>query len=308
MSAFKMYVLLDEYNGTIPLYQRVSQTQRIQLNKRPVDHAFLRVTAWDPKGGKNGKGGNTTIRLKLNSNTIDQNEQIKDEGILANEEFTVQEKKAVEFRNGICISNNEIVQRFLEKSPQFEGSELVSSDPIVKKLYKLVDKKADAKIANEETRKRVKAAAKIMDMDDQEAKETLIRVNGAFFEVPEDLEEKQNYLMDFLDNTNLAGVDKILTDEVSVDEAAVFLVGELEAKGIISFDLVPDFVTMRKGDKDVNLKKITSEMTAEERHRHFIDYILSDSGLLVHEELKAAMEETKEKKSAKNKKADDKEK
>jgi len=114
--AVKTYVLLEHTKPTIEAYQRVNQHQRVRLDKRPYDHAYLKQT-FTTKDGKS-----RTARLKLNCNTIWQDEQIKPEvGIPANEPFTQEERDAVKFVNEVLTTNHPMVQEYLESIPQYDG-------------------------------------------------------------------------------------------------------------------------------------------------------------------------------------------
>lgn len=289
----KIFALVSELDGTVEIFHRVGQNERVRIGiKRQVDHAFLRQTIWDPEAKKN-----ITIRLKLNCNTINQEEQIKNHNILANEDFTNAEKRAVEFRGGICVVTNETVYEYMIKNPQFVGSKCESTDIHGnRKMYMLLDKTNEEKVKNAETRLRLKAANKIYELNERDASDLLIRLNGSFFATPVGegaLEEMQNMLMSFLDDTDEAGINRILEDEVAPIDEIALLVGELETKEIISFTRKLDFVVLKKNGRDLDILKITSQMPLPERQRKFIDYLNSDAGLLALNELKSMLEETK---------------
>src|SRR5688572_2413966 len=122
----KMYVLLEHTKSSANVYLQVSKSQRVKIDERPVDHAFNQITFMD----RDGK--NKTIRLKLNCDEIDQQRQIKEFLIPANEKWSQEEKDAVKFKYGSLVTNNPVVQKFLETSPQFDKFWDPEADPAKK--------------------------------------------------------------------------------------------------------------------------------------------------------------------------------
>lgn len=279
MASLKIYALLSHTNATAPVYQRINEHQRVRLEKRPLDHAYLRLTYYDSKTEKN-----RTIRLKLSSNTIFLDEQIK-EGILANEPFTNAERDAVKFVNGVLMTKNPKVQNYLDASPQCEGFDGIC-DQVKGPLYTVFDKTIEVKNKNSEFRKRLAAANKINALGLKEGQDLMIRLNGNFFVPPNDLDEVQNRLIDFLDQADEAGLDAILKDEINADEETTILISRAIAKGIISFNSIPNQVAKKISGNWVAVKNIPDEYPAPERERHFKEFVLSDAGKLLLEDLK----------------------
>lgn len=285
----KTYVLLEHTKPTALIYQRVNANQRVRLDKRPVDHAYLKQTFMTHEGK------NRTARLKLSCNTIWQDEQIKADGpnIPANEQFTQQERDAVKFVNEILITNNPVVQNYLESIPQYDkwwepkDGQVGSSDE--KPLYTLLDKEVEAKNTNLEFKKRLKAANKVADLEDDLVgmQNLMIRLNGSFFTPPTDPLECQNLLIEFVDDADDAMLDALLKEEkdVTIDEKVTILIGRAINEKIISFDAIPDNVAKRKGDGWIAVKEISSTYTVEERKRYFAEFISSDNGKLLREDL-----------------------
>lgn len=279
MASLKTYVLLSHTHATAPVYQRVNADQRVRLEKRPIDHAYLRLTFHDNKTGRN-----RTIRLKLGSDSIYQDEQIK-EGILANEPFTNAERDAVKFVNGVLMTKNPKVQAYLDASPQCEGFDGIC-DQIKGPLYTVFDKTIEVKNKNSEFRKRLAAANKIAGLELKEGQDLMIRLNGNFFVPPNDPDEVQNRLIDFLDQADEDGLDLILKDETNADEEITILISRAIAKGIISFNAIPNQVAKKISGNWVSVKNIPNEYPAPERERHFKEFVLSDAGKLLLEDLK----------------------
>src|SRR5678816_978607 len=115
MSNVKVYHLLPHTESSAQVYIQANANQKVRLSKRPIDHAYGQITF------ANREGSNKTIRLKLNTDEIYLQNQIKPEiGIPANEKYTQAERDALMFRDGVLITSNKTVQLFLETSPQFD--------------------------------------------------------------------------------------------------------------------------------------------------------------------------------------------
>lgn len=295
----KTYVLLPHTKPTAPIFQRFNKDQRQRLDKRPNDSAYLKLTF------TTNDGKNRTARLKLNTNTIWQDEQIKpDIGIGANEPFTPAERKAVEFNYELCIAKVPIVSDYLESIPQFAGwwdkNPKGYSDE--KPLYTLLDKESEARITNEDTKRRAKAVLKVMDMEDlTEIQDLMIRVNGSFFTPPDNVIDCQNALVEYIDDANDEMLDKLLTDEETPDEKVTILIGRAINEGVISFDAVANQVSKKKGEGWVSVKEIASSYPVEERKRYFAEFLTSPDGklLLADLEKEVGKKETKKSKTKK---------
>jgi hypothetical protein len=225
----------------------------------------------------------------LNSDSIFQDDQIK-EGIPANERFTDAEKKAVEFVNGICRASNETVQKFLETNPQFEGSKSRSSDPDIRPLYMLLDKENEVKVTNKELKLRVKAAARVMDIETlEEAQELIIRLNGKHVVPPATLEECQNRLMDFIDSAEEGGLNAVLKTEQTKDEKINILITKAINADVISFSKEKNQVSKKgkgKGDNTWKaVKMIGSDIDTTERQRLFAEYLATPEGEALREDI-----------------------
>lgn len=285
--AIKTYVLLPHTKPTAPIYQRVNKNQRVRLDKRPVDHAYLKQTFTTPEGK------NRTARLKLNCDFIWQDEQIKPEvGVLANEPFTQAERDAVKFVYEFLMTNNETVQKYLESVPQFELWEGWAKDekgrPKTKgfseerPLYTLLDKEAEAKQTNEEFKKRLRAANKVTAITSlKEMQDLMVRLNGSFFVPPDNLLDCENKMIEFVDDANDEMLDALLKDEVSVDEKVTILIGRAVNEEIISFEAMPHQVAKKKGNKWAAVKEISSTYPLEERKRYFAEFLTSPDGKLL---------------------------
>jgi hypothetical protein len=295
----KTYVLLPHTKPTAPIYQRVNKDQRVRLDKRPVDHAYLKQTFTTPDGK------NRTARLKLSCNTIWQDEQIKpDIGIPANEQFTQAERDAVKFVNEINMVRNETVQTYLESIPQWDGWEGWKKDEKgnqkgyseERPLYTLLDKELISKSTNEEFKKRLRAANKVAAIEDlKEGQNLMIRLNGRSFTPPNDLIDLQNALIEFVDDATDEMLDALLKDETSADEKVIILISRAISEGIISFDAVKDQVSKKKGDGWLSVKNVSSTYSAEERERYFAEFLTSEDGKLLRSDLEKEVEKNEKK-------------
>lgn len=310
--AFKTYVLLEHLRPTAEIYQQVSKTERMRLNTLPqwepnLQMTFLdesdEVVDYDPQSKTFGqkipnakKGQNRTIRLKLNSNTPYQDEQIEKEKIPANEKYTQVEYEARKFRHNTLSTVNPAVQRYLEVSPWMEGFKGYCSD-VPQACFKLYDKNIEVKSENEGFKKRLKAANKIADLELPEAQDLLIKIFGSFYTLPETVEAAQNALVNYMDEGDDA-MDEILKEDTTIDDEVQILMGRLVSKGVISFDAVEGQVAKKKGSEWINLKAISNEYTPLERQRLFSEFLTSPAGKLLLDDLKkeASGKEAKSKK------------
>lgn len=273
-TAPKMYVMLDALDATAPVFNVVNN-QRIRITKVPRDSPFLQVTFMD-----NTDRLNKTIRYKSNSNYIFQSDQIEKEKMLANEQFTQTEREDLIFKNGLLVAPKEITQKFLDKHPQNENFDGIC-DHVRQPMFKELDKGKEIKTTNEDLRKRTKAAGKILGLELEEAQALLIRLNGSFFDTPEDVEECQNMLIDFLDDTNDAGLDDILKedDALNIDETTTVLIGKLINSGLLSFDQVEGKISKKAKDgKWIVLRDMSNEYGMDEKKRLFSDFLNTADG------------------------------
>ena len=278
MADLKTYVLLDAMNSTAPIFQQVSKTQRVQMNKLRQWDTYKQLTFTDEKGE------NKTARLKLNANTIWQDEQVKDLNIPANEKFTDRERLATRFVYGTLMTNNLVVQKFLEAIPQFDGFKGERDD--IPAAYTTYDKKTETKAANEDFRKRLKAATKIVELDLKGGEELLLAVYGSSYELPKGdkesrLNDVQNALVRFLDEDGEAAVEEILKDRTgNVDDALAILIGKAVNMGILSFETVVGQVAHKRLDKWEPVKEISSDYDIPTRQRYFSEWLSSPDGAL----------------------------
>jgi hypothetical protein len=296
--ALKTYVLLEHTRPTAPIYQRVNATQRVRLDKRPVDHAYLKQTFTTPEGK------NRTARLKLNCDTIWQDEQIKPEvGVLANEPFTQQERDAVKFNYEFLHTKNETVQKYLESVPQFDGwwdpEKIGKGSSTESPLYTVLNKELEAKVTNAEFKKRLKAANKIAAIEDlKEMQDLMIRLNGSFFTPPDNEIDCQNLLIEYVDDANDEMLDALLKEDkdVSIDEKVTILIGRAINEEIISFEAIPNQVAKKQANGGWKpVKEISSTYPLEERKRYFAEFLTIDDGKLLRRDLEKEIEKNETK-------------
>lgn len=264
-----------------------AQNQKVRVEHRPIDHAYLQVTFQDRDGN------NKTIRLKLGTDEIFQDKQIKEFSIPANERFTQAERDAVRFKDGVLTTSNKTVQKFLEASPQFEGFWLPDAQgktagycaEIKSPLYKLYDKTVEIESDDKMFKLRLAAANKIAGLTKEEGQSLMIRLNGSYFTPPDDEKEVRLGLVAFLDAANEAALNEILKEDINLDEEVTILLGKAIKHGIISFDKVENQVVKLKGDKIIPLKEISSQHDPDERKRYFSEFITSNAGKLLKNDL-----------------------
>lgn len=299
--ATKTYVLLAHTKPTANVYIHPNNGQKVRIENRPLDHAYLKLTYQDREGL------NKTIRLKMGCDDIDQQKQIKEFLIPANEPFTQAERDAVRFHDGILKTDNITVQTFLETSPQFDGfwkpnekGKVGVCSSINGPLYTLLDKSVELNEDFEMFQLKLKAANKIDSLNLKEAQEMQIRLNGSYFTPPDDEKECKLGLLAFAEETNKAGLEAILKEDINQDEEVTILLGKAINLNILSFDKVENQVVRIKGNKVTELKEIPSSYDPEERKRYFSVFLTSPEGRLLLEDIKkdVAAAEKKDKKAA----------
>jgi hypothetical protein len=288
-----VYHLLPHMNPSAPIYAQPSgKKTRIRLDKLPQASPYLKITFT----GKDGK--NQTIRLKLNTDKILLDEQMKD-GIPANDKFTDAERNAVKFRNGVLMTRTPVVQKFLEAHPQFVGFEGTCYD-VKKPMFTVYDPVEVSKSDNKLFKERVKAANKIVAMNLEESQNLLIRLHGSFHKPPTELEDCQNALAAYLDESDEA-IAEILKEDNSVDDEVTILLGRLIESEALSFTAIEGQVAKKKAGKWDGIKAISSkEYTLPQRKQMFTDFLLTEAGKPLLEDLKNALKAT-EKKGSKTK-------
>lgn len=289
--SFKTYVLLEHMNPTSNnIYIRINKDQRQPIDKLRDYRPYMQVSFTDESGK------NKTIRYKSTTDEIYQDAQIK-AGILANEKFRQNEYKDLEFKNGVLMTGNETVQNYLEAYPGFYGFKGRCND-VRGAEYKVYDKVGELKISNEFAKKKVQAGAKIFAMDLEQSQNELYKIYGSSFTPSNELAENQATLIKYLDTTDEA-VDEILSEIETRDDEITVLVGKLLTNGVISFDQNQGKVSKKKGSGWIDVKSISVEFTPSERKRIFAEFLATDSGRPLLEELKAELQSEDENEPAK---------
>lgn len=270
----KSYVLLSSMDANAPVYQALGNGQRAKITKIPVFRPFLRVGFQD----ENHKS--KVIRYKEYSSSIFQDAQVKEDNIAANEPFTQNEYRNLVFKFGSLTTTDERAQEYLEAYPGFEGFKGFCQD-VKAPVYKLLNPEEDSKIQNTETRKRVRAANKILDLELEGLQEMIIRLNGSFVKTPDSKVDCENLLLAFIDDGNEAALDAVLkaNDDVTVDEKTTVLIGKLLNAEMLSFDNVEGKISKKdKGGKWVVIRDMSAEYSLEERKRMFSDFLNTEDG------------------------------
>ncbi len=302
MANVTVYHLLPHTESSAQVFLQANANQRIRLSKRPIDHAYGQITFMD----RDGK--NKTIRLKLNTDEIFLQNQIKPEiGIPANEKYTQAERDALMFRDAVLMTTNPTVVKYLDTSPQYEGFWIPDAEgkvgqcpDIQKPLYKKYDKTVEVKSNHAMFQLRLKAANKINDLKDvTEAQELMYRLNGSSFKAPDDLLECIDMLVGFIDDADEVMLNALLKEKLNVDEKVTVLLGKAINMKIISFDKVPDQITMTIGTNTRNIKEISSEYSFEERKRYFSEFLTIADGKLLLDDIQKEVDKREKKAEAK---------
>lgn len=288
----KIYHLLNDGSSTVEMYTRVNKNQRVRDKGRRDDRPYLQITFMD----ENQR--NRTIRLKLNCDTPYQDEQIEKHKILANEKFTNAEMDACRFRNGVLLTKNPAVIKFLDLHPQNENFKGECPD-VLTKLFKEFDPVSKKKEEVGEFFKRLDAANKIKNMDLDEAQSTLIRLHGSFYKTPEDLEDCILQLVDYMDAADELGLDALLREGKTLEDEIDVLIGKLTQSGILSFTEpgMENFVVKKKNSVIIPVKEISGSLSPSERKRYLAEFMASTDGRLLLEDMRKelkALGETKD--------------
>lgn len=290
---FKTFVLLENMDTNAPIFQQLPDGKRVRLSKMPRHRPHLQVTFIDKEGKSR------TIRYKVSTDKIFQDEQIKD-GILANERFTQNEYNDPIFKNGVLVTNKPTLVKFLKSHPECFGFEGIC-DEIREPRFRELDKGKDVKTTNDDLRKRAKAINKILELDLEGAQNMLLRLNGTFFITPSDLEECQNLLVDFLDNAEEAGLDAILKESLNVDEKTTVLIGKLLNSGTLSFDALAGKISKKdKNGKWYEVRDMADSYSLEERKRLFSDFLNTEDGKPLKNDLEGDLKAVEENLKNKN--------
>ena len=281
MSEFKTYVLLEEMNPhSMNLFRRIGKDQRERIDKRKDYSPFLRTTI--TKDGKR-----LVLRYKHNTELIEQEKQVKEAGIPANDTFIAGEYAALKFVYGTKTTNDPVIQKYLEEYAGFEGNKNTSID-CPRKEYKLLDFGKEAKDLNVKTKLQVTAAMNILKLDLDGTKELLWRVYGTHYQPSEDLDENQNRLIAYSNESDKA-VEEILKEEITQDDEIRMLIGRAVSAELLSFNVNPGQVARKKGNDWVNVKAISEELEQDERINLFSQFLNSDAGKLLRNDIEADM-------------------
>lgn len=298
--AAKTYVLLSTLDADAPVYQKTADGGRVKLTKIPLWRPYLRVAFQDEKGiGRVHRYKANAVLTEVKDGKeidrviLDQREQIDKLKLDANEPFTAGEYRHLEFKHGVCFTNKLVAQAYLEAYPGFEGFK-GTCDDIKEPQFKLLDEAAEAKVKNSDTRKRIKAASKVAELNLEQAREMIIRLNGSFVETPNtgdavaDLEECQNMLWSFVDDAEDPGLDAVLMEEkdINIDDKTTVLIGSLLNADLLSFDATEGIIS--KKDKDgkwITVREMSDEYSLDERKRLFSDFLNTEDGKALKKDL-----------------------
>lgn len=279
----KTYVLLDALNLDVPIYQQVGENQRVKMTKMGTWAPYLQITFQD------NTGVSKTIRYKETSKYVLQEDQIEKEKIPANTKWTTRERQDRIFRMGTLTTNKKSLQAYLEAYPAYDKFDGISDD-YPQPCYKLLNKTEETKIKNSEARKRVQAANKIFSLSLEEAQALIIRLNGAFAGTPTDAAGCENVLIDYLDECDEEGVDQILRDTINKDEEISILIGRLLSADKLSFTVNKNQVSRKVNGKWVDVKEISDEYDLEQRKMYLSEFLTSENGKLLLDDLKKDLE------------------
>lgn len=270
MQNSKTYVLLDSMDTTAPIYMTIGD-KRVRTTKLPRWRPFLQTSFTD------AEGTNKNIRFKLNCESIDLQEQILKFKIDANEKFTTAEREAIWFDDGVLVTNNKAVIRYLDAYPGKEGFEGYCDD-VKFPLFKEYSEEADAMTENEQARVMIAASSKVVKMNVDQTHDKLVQIFGTHYKPSTDVIANQNTLLTYIQEADgIKGAEEVLREEVKQDEEVSILLNRLMAMGLLSFDAIEGQVSKKKSGKWIPIKAISADNLGQKTDL-FIEYLTSEKG------------------------------
>lgn len=277
---FKKYVLVDSIKSTAQIYVKTGPDNRdgLRLDTPRRVGLFLQHVFTD-KTGKQKK-----TRFKKGSTSIFMDEQIKADNIPANDKYTEEERNTLLFVNGVLVTSDEYLQTFLDKdnNPQredFTGRNRGNAGPIFVEL----DEEALADEENAFLQKMSKALMKIFSMDLVESQSLISLIYGSSYPAPARLKDCQNLCAKACEGDEQT-IDLILNDGWGEDSDITVLLGKAINLKVVSFDMKPNFVQIKKGEKWIDSKMIVAD-SYEQREMLFKQYLASEEGELTKKDI-----------------------
>lgn len=292
--ALKKYVLSDAIKSTAAIYVKTSEnvTDGIRLTtpKRVTLHL---AHVFTDKAGKQKK-----TRYKQGASSgIWQDKQIKDDNIPANDKFSDDERRDLQFVNGLLIAeeSDELKVSFLDKdnNPQheeFTGRNRNGITPVYRELDEnaLIDSENDFLLMTSQ------ALTKIMAMERPEVAALLAMFYGSSFPIPEKVKECRNIACKALES-NEQRLKMVINGEWGIDGKITILLSKALNKNVLSFETKPDYVQVKKNGEWIDVKMIVAD-TFEQREILFRQYLATEAGELLRNDLEAMVDDSKEKK------------
>lgn len=274
----KEYVLLPHHHPTAPIFMQVGPSEMVRIDTLSKWMPYLQYTIVTPEGKSR------TARFKIGANSIWLDEQIAN-GIPANAKFTQRERDLMKFRYGRLRTGIPIAKEFLDNSPQMKGFEGTSVDNI-KPSFEAYSKATQQKELNSSFKTMLKAGNIIAKYNLKQAQEMLIRIQGSFVPVPDNVEECQNELAELVDS-NPDALKEVLKSEKdrTADDETNLMIGKLVHSGILSFEHEAGAISKKFGEEWKTVKEIGGE-DPEERQRLFVEFLNSDAGQALLSDLK----------------------
>lgn len=292
------FVLEEALNLQSEIYQQTPGGQRSRIVKIPAYRPYLEAMVRDEKGKTR------RLRYKEHSNFLFADEQKKEENIDDNAKFTESERDNSWFRHGILVTESNSLINYLRAYPGNSKSPY-KSDKIKPGIFKELDVQKEKEALNEDLRNRTMAAHKIFTLSKPELDDMILDINGSFFEVPSDIQEVQNLLLEWLDNTDDSGVKRIINfiPNETIDKEARLMVGRLINSGFLSFDELPNAIAKKgKANDWVKVREISAtDYTPDQRVDFFVTFLTSKDGKALYDELKTEDLKSKETTSKKTK-------
>lgn len=284
----KKYVLVDAVKSTAQIFIKTGNGRDgLRLDTPRKVRLFLQHVFAD----KNGKQKKT--RLKFGASSIFMDEQIKNDHIPANDQYTNEEREALFLINGVFVSSDEFVQSFLheDNNPQreeFTGRNRGNLSGIFKELK-------EDEIADEENKfifDTARALTKIFAMNLEEVQGLVAHLFGSSYPTPPRIQDCQNLCAKSMEGDE-ERINMVLNGDWGKDGEITVLLNKAINKRVVAFDLKPDFVQIKKGKDWIDAKMVAAD-SYEQREAMFRQFLASPEGELLKKDIENLVDEPKQ--------------
>jgi hypothetical protein len=263
----KIYQLIQSGDRVKFFRKQKGSNQRLAAANSISDYQIpLKFTFTDEQGMSR------TIRYLSQSNTIYQDEQIKN-GFLANIKLTSRDRADLKFKGGFLIAKKKNVQDFLDTCPCNEA--FVGDRDGAMILFREF-KPAEGKKENiSRAYNQAKAVIAMKEFSESEIDKKLIEIFGSLLKLPKERQDKEELMIAAINDTPSA-LDIILkenkTDEVMIT------IGLAINNDVLSFIKNPEYVMLKRVDEWEQLRRVSRDNSEQQKVALFADFLQSTEG------------------------------